>query len=61
MAFATIQDDTGTLSITLFPEEYTKYSTLLKERKVIYVEGKCERRFGKVQMVTKVIKEIKTL
>ncbi len=59
MAFVTIQDDTGTLSITLFPEEYTKYSTLLKERKIIYVEGKCERRFGKVQMVAKVLKEIK--
>jgi len=55
MAFVTIQDDTGSLSITLFPEEYAKYNNLLSELSIILVEGKCEKRNGKVQILTKTI------
>ena len=31
MAFVTIQDETGSISVTLFPEEYAKYNSLLEE------------------------------
>ncbi len=58
MAFVTIQDDTGSLSITLFPEEFAKHNVLLKELNLVLVEGKCEKRNGKAQMIVKQMQEI---
>lgn len=53
MAFVTLQDDTGSISVTLFPEEYAKYNALLKEMSIIVVEGKSERRNGNTQIIGK--------
>ncbi len=40
MAFLNIEDEFGILEIILFPETFSKYSTLLKENSVIIIEGK---------------------
>ncbi|MEK4084824.1 DNA polymerase III subunit alpha [Psychrobacillus sp. FSL K6-1415] len=53
MAFLTVQDDTGSLSVTLFPEEYAKYNLLLKEQGMLVITGKSERRNGRSQIITK--------
>ncbi|WP_427137133.1 DNA polymerase III subunit alpha [Psychrobacillus psychrodurans] len=53
MAFLTVQDDTGSLSVTLFPEEYAKYNLLLKEQEMLVITGKSERRNGRSQIITK--------
>lgn len=53
MAFVTLQDETGSISITLFPEEYAKYNLLLTELAIIVVEGKSERRNGRTQIIGK--------
>lgn len=55
MAFVNVQDETGSISVTLFPEEYAKYNLLLKEHSIIMIEGKFERRNGRTQIITKLI------
>lgn len=55
MAFLTVQDDTGSLSVTLFPEEYAKFNALLKEQEMLVISGKSERRNGRSQIITKYI------
>ena len=51
MAFITVQDDTGSLSVTLFPEEYAKFNALLKEQEMLVISGKSERRNGRSQII----------
>ncbi|MEK4521415.1 DNA polymerase III subunit alpha [Psychrobacillus sp. FSL W7-1457] len=53
MAFVTVQDDTGTVSITLFPDDFAKFNTLLKEQAILFIEGKKESRNGRVQIIAK--------
>ena len=53
MAFITVQDETGSLSVTLFPEEYAKFNSLLKEQEMLVISGKSERRNGRLQIITK--------
>ncbi|MEK4246302.1 DNA polymerase III subunit alpha [Psychrobacillus sp. FSL K6-2684] len=53
MAFVTIQDDTGNISVTLFPEEYAKFNAILKEQAIILVEGKKESRNNRIQVIAK--------
>lgn len=50
MAFVQLQDEFGTVSITVFPREYQSVAPLLKEQKLAYVEGFLEHRFGKPQI-----------
>ena len=55
MAFVTIQDETGSISVTLFPDDYAKYNSLLEELSIIVVEGKSERRNGRTQIIGKLV------
>lgn len=57
MAFLTVQDDTGSLSVTLFPEEYAKFNLLLNEQEMLVITGKSERRNGRSQIITKYIEK----
>ena len=57
MAFITVQDETGSLSVTLFPEEYAKFNSLLKEQEMLVITGKSERRNGRSQIITKYISQ----
>ena len=51
MAFVTIQDETGQISCTLFPKQYTISESQLTEMAIIHVEGTVERRRGKPQIL----------
>ena len=53
MAFVTVQDDTGTVSITLFPDDFAKFNVMLKEQAILLIEGKKESRNGRVQIIAK--------
>lgn len=53
MAFVTLQDDTGPASLTLFPEEYTKYNAILKEQAIIEVQGTIENRMNRTSIICK--------
>ena len=43
MAFASLTDSTGEISITIFPEYYIRFMKLLKANQLLVVEGKLER------------------
>ena len=58
MAFVSIEDDTGSVSITLFPQDYAKFNHLLKEQVILKIEGRSERRNGRVQVLAKSIMPI---
>lgn len=53
MAFAQLQDEYGTVSITLFPQVFQLVQDFLKEDEILYIEGTVERRFGKAQVKVK--------
>lgn len=43
MAFATLEDTFGTLNITIFPEVYQRFLTLLDSGNVVYLIGKIQK------------------
>ncbi|WP_313469531.1 OB-fold nucleic acid binding domain-containing protein, partial [Lysinibacillus sp.] len=53
MAFVHLQDEYGTVSITLFPQVFQIVQELLVEDEMLWVEGVIERRFGKPQIKVK--------
>ncbi|GLC88305.1 DNA polymerase III subunit alpha [Lysinibacillus piscis] len=53
MAFVQLQDEYGTVSITLFPQVFQLAQDILAEDGLLYVEGTLERRFGKPQVKVK--------
>lgn len=46
MAFATLEDTFGTLNITIFPEVYQHYLTLLDNGKLVYIIGKIQKDYN---------------
>ena len=55
MAFATVEDEFGTVSLTLFPRQYNEVMSFLKEDAIVFVEGQYEFRFNKPQIKVKKI------
>ncbi|WP_155592767.1 DNA polymerase III subunit alpha [Lysinibacillus cavernae] len=53
MAFVQLQDEYGTVSITLFPQVFQFVQDLLLEDEMLFIEGVLERRFGKLQIKVK--------
>ena len=51
MAFVSVQDETGTVSCTFFPRNYSESNLLLNEMAMIRVEGTVEKRRGKPQIL----------
>lgn len=58
MAFSQIQDEYGSLSLTIFPKQYNECGELLKEGNLIYFEGDLEYRFQQVQIIVKKMRKI---
>ena len=58
MAFVTLTDEFGLIAITLFPKEFANTKQLLQQDSMIAVEGKLERRFGKIQIIAKSLKNL---
>ena len=55
MAFAQLEDEFGTVSLTLFPKIYETVMGRLTEGTFVYAEGFLEQRFGKPQLKVKQI------
>ncbi|MEK3933903.1 DNA polymerase III subunit alpha [Sporosarcina sp. FSL W7-1349] len=57
MAFLEIQDDTGTISCTVFPQQYSSFNALLDEMTLVHVEGNVEWRNGKPQIIIRQLRD----
>lgn len=55
MAFAQLEDEYGSISLTIFPKEYNQVMGMLKEDAFVFVEGFLEYRFNKPQLKVKQI------
>ena len=56
MAFVELQDEYGSISVTLFPQQFETVSQLIAVDCFAYVEGSIEPRLGKIQIKVKQIK-----
>lgn len=55
MAFLTIEDLAGQLEVTIFPNQFRKYRSLLEEDNLIFLKGRTEKRNGKLQVISEKI------
>lgn len=53
MGFVELEDETGSISVTIFPKEYLHMIEWLKTDQIILVEGVVELRRGQVQIISK--------
>ena len=53
MAFVTVSDETGQLSLTFFPKQFAESKPFIAQDTIIQVEGTLEKRFGKMQLKVK--------
>lgn len=51
MAFLTVSDESGEISVTVFPNQYQRYNQLLKRGTIIAISGSVEERNGDLQVV----------
>ena len=58
MAFVTLADEFGQMALTIFPKVFTNVKPFIQQEAVVYVEGKLERRFGKVQIIANTLRGI---
>lgn len=56
MAFVQLQDDFGSVSVTLFPQQYNEVMGWIKEDRIVYVEGMFEVRNNNPQIKVKLMK-----
>lgn len=50
-----MEDEYGTVSLTLFPKEYEQVVGKIREEGLLYIEGFYEHRFNKQQIKVKQI------
>ncbi|MDX8363944.1 DNA polymerase III subunit alpha [Cytobacillus sp. IB215665] len=55
MSFYTFSDDSGDVDAVAFPAVYKQYSNILHKGSIVVVEGKCERRLEKLQIIIKTV------
>ncbi len=55
MAFLTLEDLTHQLEVIVFPNSFEKSRAWLEEDKLIFLEGRTEKRNGKLQVITEEI------
>jgi DNA polymerase III subunit alpha len=58
MAFFTASDETGEIRAVAFPRVYQSYQTLLTQGAVLLLQGKIERREGKLQFIIQEVKKV---
>lgn len=56
MAFATCSDESGTISVTLFPRQYAAVKLVVGE--TVVISGKVEEKYGKTQIVANNIQRL---
>lgn len=58
MAFVTIEDQTGSLDLVIFPQIYSSVKTILVEDKVIIVEGRLDYREDRLSLIVENLEEL---
>ncbi|WP_059171386.1 DNA polymerase III subunit alpha [Bacillus sp. FJAT-27445] len=58
MAFLTVSDASGEMEAVAFPDVYKKHTNLLNQGKMAVIEGKTEKREGKIQFIIRRAEEI---
>ncbi|RUL56425.1 DNA polymerase III subunit alpha [Lysinibacillus antri] len=58
MAFVQVQDEYGSISITLFPKQYNEVIGWMKKDQIVYIDGLLEFRNGIPQIKVKILKNI---
>ena len=56
MCFITGSDEVRRIDVTIFPKIYEKYSEQLKEGCILYLIGRVEKRYDKLQIVVQDLK-----
>ena len=51
MMFISGSDEVGNIDLTIFPDLYEKIDLDIKVGSLIYVNGKCEKRNGRYQII----------
>jgi len=59
MAFAGLEDLTGTMEVVVFPHTYQKYAQLLVTDKAVLIQGKIDRNSDSVKILAESINELK--
>ncbi len=59
MAFAGLEDLTGTMEVVIFPHTYQKYAQLLVTDKAVLIQGKIDRNSDSVKILAESINELK--
>ncbi|WP_153049179.1 OB-fold nucleic acid binding domain-containing protein, partial [Streptococcus suis] len=58
MAFLRVTDTKRTLDVTLFPESYRQYASILEEGGMGYITGRVQERDGQLQLVLEKLEPI---
>jgi len=58
MAYLTLEDPTGRMEITIFPNTFTKFRDLLTAESVVVITGKVEFRRGQFQVLAQTIQGV---
>jgi len=56
MAILDCVDETGNITVTVFPEQYAQFENILRKDNYIQVKGKLEKREDKLQLLASLIK-----
>lgn len=59
MAFVSGSDETGQLSVTVFPKQFQRFDQLLQNHELLLVRGKTEERNGQIQLIADFIMPLK--
>lgn len=51
MAFASASDETGSIEITIFPQQYQRLVDLIKPSAIVLIDGTVEARHGQLQLI----------
>lgn len=57
MAFISLQDEFGTVQVTVFPKDYPKLSDINKND-IVFINGKVQKRINNYQIILKSIKKL---
>jgi len=58
MAFATVEDLSGSAELIVFPKSYSKFREILRSNQLVEITGKTEERLGSIQIICEEIKQL---
>lgn len=61
MAFANVSDETGSVDVTIFPEQYQRYVDYVQPQRIVLINGTVEYRNNRVQVIANEITPVERL